>query len=74
MKKYKYYRITVLMPESVHKQVLELAVKEKRPKSAMAAILIEDGLKMANLTKPVYDHIIMGDKLHEKFIRERKSD
>lgn len=46
MKKYKYYRITVLMPESVHKQVLELAVKEKRPKSAMAAILIEDGLKL----------------------------
>jgi len=49
MKKYKYYRITVLMPESVHKQVLELAVKEKRPKSAMAAILIEDGLKLINV-------------------------
>jgi hypothetical protein len=47
MAKYKYFRITVLMPESVHKQVLELAVKEKRPKSAMAAILIEDGLKLA---------------------------
>jgi hypothetical protein len=48
MAKYKYFRITVLMPEAVHKQVLELAVKEKRPKSAMAAILIEDGLKLIN--------------------------
>ncbi|MBK5203637.1 MAG: hypothetical protein JJE45_07960 [Prolixibacteraceae bacterium] len=51
MGKYKYYRITVLMPEEVHKKVLALAIKEKRPKSGMAAMLIEDGLKLNEKTE-----------------------
>jgi len=38
----------------------------------MAAMLIEDGLKLAE-KKVVYDNVIMGNKLHEKLIREAKS-
>lgn len=40
-------RITVIMPDEVYKKVIALAKKEKRKKSPMAAILIEDGLKLA---------------------------
>lgn len=36
------------MPEEVYDQVIELCKKEKRSKSAMCAILIEDGLKLAD--------------------------
>lgn len=39
-------RITVIMPDEVNEQVIQLAKKEKRSKSAMAALLIEDGLKL----------------------------
>lgn len=39
-------RITVIMPDEVYDKVMALAKKEKRSKSAMAAILIEDGLKL----------------------------
>lgn len=35
------------MPNEVYNKVIELAKKEKRKKSPMAAILIEDGLKLA---------------------------
>lgn len=44
-------RITVIMPDEVEKQVIQLAKKEKRSKSAMAALLIEDGLKFVNPEK-----------------------
>jgi predicted transcriptional regulator len=40
-------RITVIMPDEVYNKVIELAKKEKRKKSPMAAMLIEDGLKLA---------------------------
>ena len=39
-------RITVIMPDEVYDKVIVLAKKEKRSKSAMSAILIEDGLKL----------------------------
>lgn len=39
-------RIYVSMPYEVNEQVIQLAKKEKRSKSAMAALLIEDGLKL----------------------------
>jgi predicted transcriptional regulator len=38
-------RITVIMPDEVYDKVIKLAKKEKRSKSAISAILIEDGLK-----------------------------
>jgi predicted transcriptional regulator len=41
-------RITVIMPDEVYNKVIELAKKEKRKKSPMAAMLIEDGLKLAD--------------------------
>jgi predicted transcriptional regulator len=50
-------RITVIMPDEVYDKVIELAKKEKRKKSPMAAMLIEDGLKLA---LPV---VINGDDL-----------
>ena len=34
------------MPDEVYDQVIDLANKEKRKKSPMAAMLIEDGLKL----------------------------
>jgi predicted transcriptional regulator len=40
-------RITVIMPDDVYDKVVALAKKEKRKKSPMAAMLIEDGLKLA---------------------------
>lgn len=40
-------RITVIMPNEVYDKVIALAKKEKRKKSPMAAMLIEDGLKLA---------------------------
>jgi len=46
MKKYQYYRITVLMPKETYEKVIALAEKERRGKSDTAALLIEDGLKM----------------------------
>lgn len=36
------------MPDEVNEQVIQLAKREKRSKSAMAALLIEDGLKLVN--------------------------
>ena len=39
-------RITVIMPDEVYDKVIALAKTEKRKKSPMAAMLIEDGLKM----------------------------
>lgn len=39
-------RITVIMSDEVYDKVIALAKKEKRKKSPMAAMLIEDGLKM----------------------------
>lgn len=36
------------MPDEVNQQVIKLAKKEKRSKSAMAASLIEDGLKLVD--------------------------
>lgn len=41
-------RITVIMPDEVYDKVIALAKKEKRKKSPMAAILIEDGLRLPN--------------------------
>ena len=41
-------RITVIMPDEVYAKVIALAKKEKRKKSPMAAILIEDGLKLVD--------------------------
>lgn len=46
-------RITVIMPDEVYDKVIALAKKEKRKKSPMAAMLIEDGLKMADLSVKV---------------------
>lgn len=40
-------RITVIMPDEVFDQVIKLSKQEKRSKSAMCAILIDDGLKLA---------------------------
>jgi len=39
-------RITVIMPDEVYDKVITLAKKEKRKKSPMATMLIEDGLKV----------------------------
>ena len=50
-------RITVIMPDEVYDKVIDLAKKEKRKKSPMAAMLIEDGLKMS---EPI---TITGDSL-----------
>jgi len=41
-------RITVIMSQEVYDKVIELGKKEKRKKSPMAAMLIEDGLKLAD--------------------------
>jgi predicted transcriptional regulator len=41
-------RIYVALSPEVYKKVIELAKKEKRKKSPMAAMLIEDGLKLAD--------------------------
>jgi hypothetical protein len=40
-------RIYVALTNEVYNKVIELAKKEKRKKSPMAAMLIEDGLKLA---------------------------
>ena len=45
------------MPDEVYDKVIDLAKKEKRKKSPMAAMLIEDGLKMS---EPI---TITGDSL-----------
>jgi hypothetical protein len=44
-------RITVIMPDEVYDKVVALAKKEKRKKSPMAAMLIEDGLKFIGNTE-----------------------
>lgn len=41
-------RITVIMSDEVYDKVIALAKREKRKKSPMAAILIEDGLMLPN--------------------------
>jgi predicted transcriptional regulator len=41
-------RITVIMPDEVYDKVVALAKTEKRKKSPMASMLIEDGLKLAD--------------------------
>ncbi len=41
-------RITVILPDEVFDEIIELAKREKRSKSAMSALLIEDGLKLVN--------------------------
>lgn len=40
-------RIYVSLSQEVYAKVIALAKKEKRKKSPMAAMLIEDGLKLA---------------------------
>lgn len=44
-------RITVIMPDEVYDKVIDLAKKEKRKKSPMVAMLIEDGLKLVKNNK-----------------------
>lgn len=39
-------RITVIMPADVYDQVIALAKQENRSKSAMAVMLLEDGIKL----------------------------
>ena len=39
-------RITVILPDEVYNKVIALAKQEKRKKSPMALLLIEDGLKL----------------------------
>jgi len=39
-------RITVILPDEVYDKVIALAKQEKRKKSPMALMLIEDGLKL----------------------------
>lgn len=56
-------RITVIMPDEVNEQVIQLAKREKRSKSAMAALLIEDGLKLVN---PEKDLVSFGNFLLSK--------
>jgi len=41
-------RITVIMPADVYDKIIALCKKEKRSKSAMSVLLIEDGLKLAD--------------------------
>lgn len=57
-------RITVIMPDEVYAKVIALAKKEKRKKSPMAALLIEDGLKLA---EPI---VIKGEDLAKVINRE----
>jgi hypothetical protein len=58
-------RITVIMPDEVYDKVIALTKKEKRSKSAMALILIEDGLKLIKdeQTKPDKSFI---DRINER--------
>jgi len=50
-------RIYVSLSQEAYDKVIDLAKKEKRKKSPMAAMLIEDGLKMS---EPI---TIIGDSL-----------
>ncbi len=54
-------RITVIMTDEIYAKVIALAKKEKRKKSPMAAMLIEDGLKL--IVKE--DNAITGKELIE---------
>lgn len=63
-------RITVILPDEVYEKVIKLAKKEKRSKSKMSAILIEDGLTMANKGVNVE---ISGNNLADVF-RKLKND
>lgn len=58
-------RITVIMPDEIYAKVIALAKKEKRKKSPMAAMLIEDGLKL--IVKE--DNAITGEELIETYRR-----
>jgi ERCC4-type nuclease len=58
-------RITVIMPNDVYEKIIKLTKKEKRSKSAMAAILIEDGLKL--IVKE--DNAITGEELIKTYRR-----
>jgi hypothetical protein len=58
-------RITVIMPDEVYDKIINLTKKEKRSKSAMAAILIEDGLKL--IVKE--DNAITGEELIKTYRR-----
>ena len=49
-------RITVIMPDEVFDKVTALAKSDKRSKSAMVVILIEDGLRLVKGSKE-YDKI-----------------
>jgi len=40
------YRLDAMLDKDTFDKVIELAKKEKRSKSAMARLLIEDGLKL----------------------------
>ena len=61
-------RITVIMPDEVYDRVIALSKKEKRKKSPMAAMLIEDGLKL--IVKE--DNAITGKELLETYRRIRE--
>jgi hypothetical protein len=39
-------RITVIMPDNVYNQIIALCKKERRKKSPMVVMLVEDGLKL----------------------------
>lgn len=58
-------RITVIMTDEIYAKVIALAKKEKRKKSPMAAMLIEDGLKL--IVKE--DNAITGKELIETYRR-----
>ena len=45
-------RITVIMPDEVFDKVKALAIADKRSKSAMVVILIEDGLRLVSKSVP----------------------
>ena len=45
-------RITVIMPDEVFDKVKALANSDKRSKSAMVVILIEDGLRLVSKSVP----------------------
>ncbi len=53
------------MPDEVYDKIINLTKKEKRSKSAMAAILIEDGLKL--IVKE--DNAITGEELIKTYRR-----
>lgn len=66
----KQKRIFVTVTNEQLVVIQKLMEQENRSQAFIATMIFNDGLKLITDSKPIYDNVSMGNKLHEMFISE----